>query len=310
MARYARLTTVSWSPKKEAEGAEQQASNRRQAVEMIDRAAKDGSDLGCMPEIFAQRHLTSGDNWGDWAEPIPGPTTDAVGEACRRNNCYAVATTVEEHGGRLYNSAALVDRQGEVAGVYHKMRPTRGELDFGITPGSDAPVLATDFGPVGFAICVDMNFPEVGQRLHENGARCVLWPSMYEAGTQLEFWAEQFGFYVVSSWGGHVNSIIAMAGTPIVRTGYQYPIASADVNFDRECFHQDENRKQWEAIRAKYGRGVTLNIPHAEGKFTLGSEMADVTIERIAEEFGLETWRHYRRDSLDRILAATPSEQA
>jgi predicted amidohydrolase len=97
MARYVRLTTVSWSPSKEAEGAAQQEANRRQAAEMIDRAARDGSDLVCMPEIFAQRHLRT-DDAGDWAEPIPGPTTDAVGEACRRNDCYSVATTIEESG--------------------------------------------------------------------------------------------------------------------------------------------------------------------------------------------------------------------
>ncbi len=131
---------------------------------------------------------------------------------------------------------------------------------------------------------------------------------MYEAGRQLEFWAEEFGFYVVSSWGGQINSIIDMTGTPLVRTGYQYPIASADVNFDRECYHQDENRRHWDAIREKYGRGVSLSIPHPEGKFTLASEMDDVTIEDIEAEFSLETWRDYRRDALNKILAATPGE--
>ncbi len=307
MARYARLTTVSWSPQKEAEGEAQLASNRRQAAEMIDRAAQDGSDLVCMPEILAQRHFPF-EEAEQWAEPIPGPTTDAVGEACRRNRCYAIATTIEEAGGRLYNSAALVDRQGEVVGVYHKMRPTRGELEAGVTPGSDAPAFAADFGRVGMAICFDMNFPEVGQRLLENGAQVVCWPSMYDAGRQLEFWAQEFGFYLVSSWGGHINAIIDMTGVPMVKTGYQYPIASADVNLDRECFHQDKNREQWDAIREKYGAGVTLNITHPEGKFTLASEMDEVTIEDIAAEFGLETWRDYRRDALDKILAATPGE--
>lgn len=305
MARYARLTTVSWSPTKEAEGEAQQAANRRQAVEMIDRAARDGSDLVCMPEVFAQRHLPS-DEKERWAEPIPGPTTDAVGEACRRNECYAVATTVEASGGRLYNSAALIDREGEVVGVYHKMRPTRGELEHGITPGDDAPAFETDLGRVGMAICFDMNFPEVAQRLHENGARVACWPSMYQAGAQLRFWAQEFGFYLLSSWGGHVNEIIDMNGRSLATTGYQYPIASADVNLDCESFHQDKNREKWDAIRERYGAGVSLHIIHPEGKFTLASEMDDVTVEDIIEEFELETWREYRRDSLDKILAATP----
>ncbi len=60
---------------------------------------------------------------------------------------------------------------------------------------------------------------------------------------------------------------------------------------------------------AAEGSLISLNIPHPEGKFTLASEMDDVSIEDVTEEFSLETWREYRRDSLERIRAARPDPE-
>ena len=290
MARLARLTTVSWSPRLEEDDI--LGGNRRQACEMIDRAAQDGSDLICMPEIFAQRHFPF-EEAVEHAEPVPGPTTEAIGEACRRNNCYAIATTVEEDGGKLYNTAALVGRDGELVGKYRKMRPTIGEIEAGVTPGTETPVFETDFGRVGMAICFDMNFLDVGQGLYENEAQVICWPSMYQAGRQLQFWALQFGCYVVSSWGGQLNWVVDMTGEVLATTGYQYPIITVEVNFDREVLHQDQNREKWDAIREKYGAGVEIRIAHPEGIFTLASNMDDVTVPDIIEEFELETRRDY-----------------
>ena len=290
MARFARLTTVSWSPRPEED--DLLGGNRRQACEMIDRAAQDGPDLICMPEIFAQRGM-SFEEAVPHAEPVPGPTTEVVGEAARRNNCYVIATMIENEGDRTYNTAALLGRDGELVGKYHKVRPTIGEIEAGVTPGAETPVFGTDFGRVGMAICYDMNFLEVGQGLCDNEVQVICWPSMYQAGRQLQFWALQFGCYVMSSWGGQLNWIVDMTGEVLATTGYQYPIVTAKVNFDREVLHQDQNREKWDAIRDKYGEGVDIRIAHPEGIFTLASNMEDVTAQDIIEEFELETRRDY-----------------
>jgi len=290
MARFARLTTVSWSPRPEPD--DLLGGNRRQACEMIDRAARDGSDLICMPEIFAQRGMPF-EEGVSFAEPVPGPTTELVGEAARRNRCYVIATMIESEGDTLYNTAALLGRDGEFVGKYRKVHPTIGEIEAGVTPGTETPVFETDFGRVGMAICFDMNFLDVGQGLYDNQVQVICWPSMYQAGRQLQFWALQFGCYVVSSWGGQLNWIVDMTGEVLATTGYQYPIVTAEVNFDREVLHQDGNREQWDAIREKYGKGVDIRIAHPEGIFTLASSMEDVTAQEIIEEFGLETLRDY-----------------
>ena len=92
----------------------------------------------------------------------------------------------ERAGGRVYNAAVLIDRKGKVAGVYRKMFPTPGEIEDGITPGTEAPVFETDFGRVGMAICWDLHFPrEVCWPMAERGVQLICWPSMYAGGFQL-----------------------------------------------------------------------------------------------------------------------------
>ena len=259
---------------------------------MIDRAAQDGADLICMPEIFAMRHLST-EQAVEQAEPIPGTTTDAIGDAARRNGCYAIATTVEEHRGRAYNTSALIDRAGEVVGVYRKMFPTIGEMEAGITPGTEAPVFEADFGRVGMAICWDLHFLELGRGLAERGAQVICWSSMYQGGFQLKVWAYLFGCYMMSSWGGNISEIVDMNGYTLAATNYGYPIASADVNFDREVFVRCTNLEKMNAVREKYGAGIDLELMHAQGTLTIASKMADVTVAHIAEEFELDTRRDY-----------------
>ncbi len=291
MSRYARLTTVRWGPEPTDEP-DVVASNARQVAEMIDRAAQDGSDLIVMPEIIA--------HWGipreaalDFAQTVPGPFTDTVGEACRRNSCYAVTSLYEEHGGRCYNSAVLIGRDGKVVGVYRKYRPTIGEIERGITPGTELPVFQTDFGRVGMAICFDMNFLDVGQGLYANKVQCLCWPAMDEVGLGVHAWALFFETYLVSSWGGQINKIIDMTGETVAKTGFQYWLVTAEVNFDRVVLHQDANMAMWDAIRAKYREGVDIRIAHPEAIFTLASNMDDVSAMDIVEEFGMETRRDY-----------------
>ena len=290
MARYARLTTCSWGPGRD-EG-DQIESNLRQACEMIDRAALDGPDIICLSELFAHRNLETHEAL-DRAQPVPGPITHAIGEVARRHRCYVTANLYEELGGRVYNSSALIGRDGGVVGVYRKVHPTPGEVEGGITPGTETPVFDTDFGRVGMAICWDLHFLDVLEGMIEQDVQLVLWPSMYQGGFQLRMWAYLAGAYVVSAWPGNICEIMDMNAYPLAATNYGYPIASADVNFDRQVFLRCTAREKWEAIRERYGTGIELELMHAQGTFTIASKMEDVTVEQIAEEFGLDRRRDY-----------------
>jgi len=110
------------------------------------------------------------------AEPIPGPATQMLSEKAQRYKTWIVAALNESDGGRIYDTAVLIDRQGRIAGKYHKVQLTLGEADLGITPGNDYPVFDTDFGRVGMMICWDNFFPEPARILALKGADIVVLP--------------------------------------------------------------------------------------------------------------------------------------
>jgi hypothetical protein len=90
------------------------------AMKHLETAGGNGVDIACLPEEFA----------GKTPEPIPGPTTKAVGEVAKKHRMYVVCPVCEQADGRQYNTAVLLDRQGEVAGYYRKVfvlpRPITG----------------------------------------------------------------------------------------------------------------------------------------------------------------------------------------
>jgi hypothetical protein len=125
----------------------------------VAQAAAVGSDMTAFPEAVAR--LGSSDLWK--FEGFDGPTVTAMRAAARDNSIYVVCPLPLVDNGVRRNSSVLIDRGGEIAGVYHKNFPTHGELDVGIIPGTETPVFETDFGRVGMSICFDLNsqMPEV-----------------------------------------------------------------------------------------------------------------------------------------------------
>ena len=78
--------------------------------------------------------------------------------------------TSTTRNGRSRNSAVIVDRQGEILGIYDKAQPVTSSSDTtvfesGVAPGStDVPVFGLDFGRIGIQICYDIGFPETWQQ--------------------------------------------------------------------------------------------------------------------------------------------------
>lgn len=303
MARPVRISTIAFKPVEQ--GANYSERTRDEMARNLELAAQAKPDLVAFTEFcnvlgvdFGER----GEHLAEWAEPIPGPTTDRMAELAAKHKMYVVVPIPEVDGDTFYNTAAFIDRDGNVIGKYHKNQPTIGEMEWGIRPGTDAPAFDTDFGKVGAAICFDLKFVEVGQRLAENGARLVVFASMFIGGQRLLHWARDFGFYILSSCTAR-SYIVDMSGNRLLAdTGQNVaevasrtvpPIASAVVNMDREFFHLDFNIPRLKACVEKYGPGVEWEICRPEAHFTLASTMKDKTIEDLIEEFELETWRQY-----------------
>ena len=98
------------------------------------------------------------------------------GRLAKENDLYIVAGIVERDKHLLYNVAILVGPDGELVGKYRKTTLPRGEIEAGLTPGSEYPVFETRFGKVGMMICYDGFFPEVARELSHRGAEVIAWP--------------------------------------------------------------------------------------------------------------------------------------
>jgi predicted amidohydrolase len=143
--------------------------------EQIDAAGRLGLDIVCLGEEITQIGTTQ--TAAQCAEPIPGPATARLGAAAKRNHLWVVAGLDERDAERLYNTAVLLDRDGQLKGKYRKTHLPLGEWKNGVVPGHEYPVFETDFGKVAIQICYDWFFPEIGMIWGLQGAEIVFAPT-------------------------------------------------------------------------------------------------------------------------------------
>ena len=168
--RTVRLAAVNHRPR----GGKSPEENLRQFVAPLAEAARRKADVVCLGEGITV--CGTGRTYVEVAEPVPGPSTKFLGELAAKHHFYVVAGLYEREGKAVYNTAVLLDRQGKLAGRYHKVCIPREEVDGGIMPGSEYPVFDADFGRLGMMICWDLQFPEVARELAARGAEVILMP--------------------------------------------------------------------------------------------------------------------------------------
>ncbi len=148
--------------------------NLRYYSQKIEQAGKSGADIICLGEGITI--VSTGKDFEEVSETIPGNTTRILGEAARKAGMYVIAGIYERDGTLIYNTAVLIDRKGNVAGKYRKTHLPQTEVEGGLTPGDSYPVFETDFGKIGIEICYDNFFPEVAHNLTLNGAEIIFCP--------------------------------------------------------------------------------------------------------------------------------------
>ena len=158
--------------------------NLRKALAKVREAAKRGAQVICLPELFASTYFCQREDAGlfDLAEPVPGPTTQAVAKVARRCRVAVVTPVFERRSQGLYhNSLAVIDADGSVAGVYRKMHipddPCYYEK-FYFTPGDlGFRAFDTRFGRIGALICWDQWYPEAARLTTLRGATILFYPT-------------------------------------------------------------------------------------------------------------------------------------
>src|SRR5580704_688397 len=100
------------------------AANLRRTLALAERAAKEGAKIICTQELFRSRYFCQSENhdYFKLAESIPGPSTDAFQKLARRHRAVIIASLFEKRAAGVYhNTAAIIDANGELLGIYRKM---------------------------------------------------------------------------------------------------------------------------------------------------------------------------------------------
>jgi predicted amidohydrolase len=149
--------------------------NLRRIEDRARSAWKREVDVLCFPEL-ATTGYSLREKWVDLAEPIPGPTTERLGRMAREFGLYLIAGLSERASNRIFNSAVLMSRQGDLAGVYRKVHLWDAERRY-FTAGRRFPIFRTEIGAVGIGICYDLEFPESARIMAISGAQIIFFPS-------------------------------------------------------------------------------------------------------------------------------------
>ncbi len=159
-------------------------ANLDRSIEGIRAAASGGARLVVLQELHRSRYFCQQEDIGnfDLAEPIPGPSTDALSAVAAELGVVIVASLFERRAaGLCHNTAVVLERDGSIAGRYRKMHipddPGYYEK-FYFTPGDLGfhPV-DTSVGRLGVLVCWDQWFPEGARLMAMAGAEMLIYPT-------------------------------------------------------------------------------------------------------------------------------------
>lgn len=181
-----------------------QQENIEKAVSKIDEAAKLGANIVCLQELFNAPYPCQSEDHDRfaWAEPIPGPTSQAMQEAAKRNKVVVTGSVFERRAHGLYHNTALVyDTDGSLCGFYRKMHIPDDPLyyeKFYFTPGDTGFTIAeTSLGKIGVGVCWDQWYPEAARLFALRGAEILLYPT---AIGWLDEDKEEYGVHQHEAW--------------------------------------------------------------------------------------------------------------
>ena len=228
LPRKVKLATVYLKPR----NSKSPQDNLEQFASLTKQAADQKADIVCLPEAITL--VGTNLNYVSASEPIPGKSTEYLGNIARQYNLYIVAGLLEKDGNVVYNTAVLIDRKGKLAGKYRKISLPREEIDGGITPGDETPVFDTDFGRIGMMICWDVTFPETARALAKQGAEVIFLPI---AGGHLKLAmarALENQIYLVSSSYDMISAVFDLEGNVVTEATKENRVVVTEVDLNQQ----------------------------------------------------------------------------
>jgi len=158
--------------------------NLKRTLAQAERAARAGAQIICTEELFRSRYFCQSESHESFAlaEKIPGPSTEAFCRLARRHRVVVIASLFEKRAAGVYhNTAAVIDADGSLLGIYRKMHIPDDPLyyeKFYFTPGDlGFKAWQTRYGKIGVLICWDQWYPEAARLTAMQGAEILFYPT-------------------------------------------------------------------------------------------------------------------------------------
>ena len=169
------------------------SENMQKAITGIRQAAQQGAQIVCLQELFTSLYFCDVEDHDNFqlAEPIPGPSTEALQPLAKELNVVIIASLFEKRAEGLYhNTTAVIDADGSYLGKYRKMHipddPAYYEK-FYFTPGDlGYKVWKTKYATIGVLICWDQWYPEAARITALMGAEILFYPTAIGWATSQE----------------------------------------------------------------------------------------------------------------------------
>ena len=218
-------------------------ANIERAARLVRDAAARGAQIICLKELFNAPYFCKSQQADrfDLAEPIPGPSTEAMQALARELAVVIIVPVFERQAAGIYrNSAAIIDADGALLGVYRKMHIPDDPLfyeKFYFTPGDTGfRAWQTKHGKVGVLICWDQWYPEAARLTAMQGAEILFYPTAigWHPSEKKQFGVNQHGAWETIQRSHAVANGCFVAA--VNRVGLEKPIGGDGLEFWGQSF--------------------------------------------------------------------------
>lgn len=160
-----------------------QKANLKNAIHLVEQAAANGAQIICLPELFRTIYFPQYVDVpkDDYAEAIPGETTQVFCRLAKKHRVVIVVPIFEkESADRYFNSAVVIDDDGQLLEPYHKIHIPQDPLFYEknyFTPGQSYKIYKTSYATFAVLICYDQWFPEAARVVSLMGAELIVYPT-------------------------------------------------------------------------------------------------------------------------------------
>ena len=242
------------------------ADNLQKTLEAAESAAKKGAQIICTQELFRSQYFCQSEDHENFklAETIPGGSTEAFSKLAKRYAAVIILSLFEKRAAGVYhNTAAIIDANGSLLGIYRKMHIPDDPLyyeKFYFTPG-DLGFRAWDtrYGKVGVLVCWDQWYPEGARLTALQGAQILFYPTAigWHPKEKAKYGKRQHGSWelIQRSHGVANGCFVAVPN----RVGLERPVRGDGIQFWGQSFVSDTSGEI--IAKASDDKEETLIVP-------------------------------------------------